>query len=354
MLVTRLFRSFCLAILAALCAGASEVQAQSSLPALRASPAASVTQTVGFTDVTVEFHHPGVKGRDIFGSLVPFGKMWRVGANQNTTITFQAPVSVNGQELPAGTYGFKLIPFRDRPWTVVFSGQSNLWGNMGYDKSRDALRLEVAPEMGDETERLNFEFTPIDDSSCTLALQWADVNLPLLLEVDLNESRFFALEDLIEQQGSDDPALLLSAAQWAIETNQGLDVALGWVEMAVAQNKTFTSLGVQAQLLDLLGRSDEASPLKKEAWIVATEEDLSRVGGQLMSNRQYAEAIPIFQLNVRKSPESWKSYDQLAEAYLKSGDEVSAMDAYAKALKFASDEGTRERIAKTLQELKGN
>ena len=354
MIVTSFFRSFCLASLIAVCASAPEAQGQSSLPALRASPASSITQTIGFTDVTVKFHRPGVKGRDIFGSLVPFGQMWRVGANQNTTMTFQAPVSVNGQELPAGTYGFQLIPFRDRPWTVVFSEQSNLWGNLGYDKSQDALRLEVAPEMGGETERMNFEFTPIDDSSCTLALQWADVSLPLNLEVDLNVSKFFALQDLIERQGADDPALLLSAAQWAIETNQGLEDALGWIERAATQEKTFTTLGVQTQLLDLLGRSDEAAPLKIEAWMVATEDDLSRMGGQLMSNRQYTEAIPIFELNVRNSPESWKAHDQLAEAYLKSGDKPSAMNAYAKALGFANDDGTRERINKTMAELQAN
>lgn len=353
MSVTCFSRAFCLAGLIVFGAGAPAVHAQASLPVLRASPASSVTQTIGFTEATVKFHRPGVKGREVFGSLVPFGQMWRVGANENSTISFSSPVSVNDQPLAAGTYGFQVIPFRDKAWTVVFSKQTNLWGNFGYDKSQDALRLEITPEIGGHVERMNFEFMPFDDTTCALVLRWADVSLQLDLEIDLDASKFAATRVLIEERGAKDPALLLSAAQWAVEKNEGLEDALGWIELAVAQEKTFTNLGVQAQLLGLLGRPDEAAPLQKEAWMVATEEDLSRVGGQLMSNRQYADAIPIYMLSVRNSPKSWKAYDQLAEAYRKSGDDKAALEAYSRALTLADDDGTKERIQKTVKELQG-
>jgi hypothetical protein len=346
-------RALCLAGLISLGVSPPALYAQATLPALRASPASRVTQTIGFSEVTASFHRPGVKGRDVFGSVVPFGQMWRVGANENTTISFQSPVRINGQDVDAGTYGFHIIPFRDKAWTVVFSKQTDLWGDFGYDKSQDALRLEVVPQKTEHEERMNIAFTPIDDTTCTMSMRWADVSLPLELEIDLAASQFAATRALIEEKGADDPALLLSAAQWAVEQKEGLEDALGWIELAVAQKKTFTNLGVQAQLLEMLGRPDEAAPLKKEVWMVATEEDLSRVGGQLMSNRQYTEAIPIYKLNVRNSPKSWKAYDQLAEAYRKSGDKKAALNAYAKALDLVEEDGTRERIKKTVAELQG-
>ena len=132
-----------------------------------------------------------------------------------------------------------------------------------------------------------------------------------------------------------------------------LGMALGWVERAIEQEKTFTNLGLKARILEGLGRKDEAAPLLKEAWLVATEDDLGKVGGQLMSNKQYAEAVPVFELSVRGNPGSWKAHDQLAEAYLKSGDAAKALATYAKALELAPDEATKKRLEETLRTLRG-
>ncbi len=334
-----------------LCVDSAPLLAQAGLPALRASPAASVTQTIGYTDVTVSFHRPGVKGREVFGGLVSFGQLWRVGANENTTLSLASPVTVNGQDLDAGTYGVHVIPFRDKAWTVIFSKQTNLWGSMGYAKEQDALRLEIEPEDSALTERMNFVFSPVDNELCELRLDWAEVSLLMTLQVDLDTSRFYATRTLIEESGAEDPALLQSAAEWAVSKGESLEDALAWISQAVDQKKTFTNLGIKAQVLEKLGRTEEAAPLKKEAWMVATEEDLSRVGGQLMSNRMYSEAVPIFKLSVRNNPKSWKAHDQLGEASLKSGDRNGAKAAYSRALELVDDEPTQKRLQKVIDEL---
>jgi len=328
-------------------------EAQAGMPTPRASPPGKVTQTIGLTDVTASYHRPAVKGRSIWGGLVPYGQMWRAGANQNTTIEFAADAKVNGQDVPAGIYGFLVIPFRDKPWTVIFSKQTNMWGTFGYDKAQDALRLEIMPEEAPFQEWMGFEFVPMDQVSAVMALRWEKLRVPMTIETDLDAGRMAAMRVLLDGEGADNPELLLAGAEYALENGGDLKQALGWAEKAVSIKKTFTNLGVQAQLLEQLGRGSEAAPLRKAAWLVATEDDLSRVGGQLMSNRQYAEAVPVFQLAVRGHPKSWKAHDQLAEAYRKSGDADAALKSYAKALELTDDTSSRERLQKTIAELGG-
>jgi hypothetical protein len=118
--------------------------AQQRLPTPWASPASTVSQVIGITDVTVTFGRPAVKGRTIWGGLVPYEDVWRAGANDNTTITFANDVKVDGQPLPAGTYGLHMIPHKDT-WTIIFSHNSTSWGSFSYDQKEDALRVDVTP-----------------------------------------------------------------------------------------------------------------------------------------------------------------------------------------------------------------
>src|SRR5581483_2947773 len=109
------------------------------------SQRAVVTQRVGITDITITYHRPLAKGRQIFGTVVPYGKVWRAGANENTTIEFTDPVSIEGKPLAAGTYGLHMIPGEDH-WTVIFSKVSTAWGSFTYDEKEDALRVDVKPQ----------------------------------------------------------------------------------------------------------------------------------------------------------------------------------------------------------------
>ena len=142
------------------------------------SPAATATGKIGTTDVTVNYSSPGVKGRRIFGGLEPYGKVWRAGANEATTVEFGKAVMVEGKTLPAGKYGFFLIPTESGQWTVIFNKVSNQWGAYKYDEKQDALRVLVTPrKTAAPTERLVYEVKPTG-----LVLRWENVELPVAIK----------------------------------------------------------------------------------------------------------------------------------------------------------------------------
>src|SRR5262245_17915998 len=136
-----------LLVVALVLAAAGPAAAQANLTMPQPSPKASVSQTVGLTEITVTYHRPGVGGRKIWGELVPYGDVWRAGANENTTISFSSPVRVAGRPLGAGTYGLHMIPTQ-KDWTIIFSTVSGAWGSYGYNQREDALRVTVTPQPG--------------------------------------------------------------------------------------------------------------------------------------------------------------------------------------------------------------
>lgn len=142
------------------------------------SPAATATGKIGSTDVTVSYSSPGVKGRTIFGGLEAYGKVWRAGANEATTVEFSKDVKVEGKALPAGKYGFFVIPAASGPWTVIFNKVPNQWGAFKYDEKQDALRVMVTPRKSAAlTERLVYEV-----KSPGLVLRWENVELPVAIK----------------------------------------------------------------------------------------------------------------------------------------------------------------------------
>ncbi|MBH8558725.1 DUF2911 domain-containing protein [Hymenobacter negativus] len=146
--------------------------------AAKPSPAATATGKIGAADVTVNYSSPGVKGRKIFGGLEPYGKVWRAGANEATTVEFSKAVTVEGKPLPAGKYGFFVIPAESGPWTAIFNKVPNQWGAFKYDEKQDALRVMVTPrKTAAVTERLAYEVTPK-----ALVLRWENVELPVSIK----------------------------------------------------------------------------------------------------------------------------------------------------------------------------
>src|SRR5580765_3931245 len=127
-------------------AAATQVHAQSALLDLpRDSQHAKVIQRVGITDITINYHRPLVKGRKVWGNIVPYGQVWRAGANENTTIAFSDPVNIEGKSLAKGVYGLHMIP-AENEWTIIFSKNSTAWGSFTYNQSEDALRVTVKPQ----------------------------------------------------------------------------------------------------------------------------------------------------------------------------------------------------------------
>jgi hypothetical protein len=151
---------------------------------VRISPKAMVRQFVGFTDVSIEYSRPGVKGREIWGGLVPYHVVWRAGANEATKITFSTDVKINGKKLKAGSYGFFTIPTKNN-WTLIFNKVADQWGAFEYNEAEDVLRIEVTPEEGDLQEWLAYTITKTLDNAATIKLEWEKLKIPFMVEVEI-------------------------------------------------------------------------------------------------------------------------------------------------------------------------
>ena len=150
-------------------AAALAAPALAQFEAPQPSPKATLTQRVGLTDVTISYSRPSVKGRVIWGELVPFDKVWRTGANSATTITFSDDVTVEGQKLAAGTYSVFTIPGKAE-WTVIFNNDTKLWGETDYDAAKDALRVKAKPQVSEMRETLSIGFPSVGTTSAVLAI----------------------------------------------------------------------------------------------------------------------------------------------------------------------------------------
>jgi hypothetical protein len=315
------------------------------------SPAASVTQIVGLTEMTVSYHRPATNGRKIWGALVPYDAVWRAGADENTTVSFSTPVTVNGAKLAAGTYGLHMIPTAGA-WTVIFSKEAGAWGSFSYDQKEDAARVTATPQAAANQERLGFSFDEPTRDGVTLAMRWEKVRLPIDIRVDVART---VLDNYLAQlrglprfgwQGWN------QAANWAAQNNIDLDNAMGWVDRSISMNRNFTNLNTKALVSEKKGNQAEAAKLRSDAFAIATEVELNAYGYQLISQQKTDDAIAIFERNVQAHPQSWNVYDSLAEAYGIKGDKKKAIDNYSKALNLTTDAAQKTRISGTIEQLK--
>lgn len=225
------------ALMAIQLTGAALAQ-QLDLP--RPSPNASVSQTVGVTEITLRYSRPGVKGRKIWGDLVPYGQVWRTGANENTTIKFSTPVKIEGHELPAGIYGLQTIP-TEGDWTVIFSKDANEWGAFNYKQEDDALRIQAKPQPAELRERMAFDFEDVTDTSTKVVLHWEKLRVPFTVEVDTPKLVVAKVQDAVRMP--------LQAANFCIQNNTCLDEAGRWIDASLALQESFSNLRAKAMLL---------------------------------------------------------------------------------------------------------
>lgn len=315
------------------------------------SPAASASQTVGLTDMTVSYHRPGINGRKVWGALVPYDQVWRAGANQNTTVSFSSPVTVNGTKLAAGTYGLHMIPSTST-WTVIFSNEAAAWGSFTYDQKEDAARVTVTPEAAEFQERLGYSFDNPTRDSVVLAMRWEKLRVPLDIKVDLARTVLDNYKAQLRGLPRFGWLAWSQAANWAAQNDIDLDDAMGWADHSIGMNRNFTNVTTKALVLRKKGNEAEAARLREEAFSLATEGELNTYGYQLVSQQKTDEAIAIFERNVKAHPQSWNAYDSLAEAYANKGDKNKAIENYSKALNLATDAKQKTRIANTIEQLK--
>ena len=308
----------------------------------RESQGASVSQTVGLTRISVAYHRPAVKGRKIWGELVPFDAVWRAGANENTILTVTSPFQIGGTRLPAGSYGMHLIPSATT-WTMILSREANAWGSFSYSAKEDALRFQLTPKPADFQEYLQYTFEDPTDSSVRLTLHWEKLAGALSLAIPTNQ----VVLDSITHQLRDLPYFFgeswAEGARWALQHNN-LAAAAPWADSALKRQVSFRNQRLKAMVLERQGDAAGAESLRQESMALAAEPDINALGYEALTAGKTEEAIKLFQRNVRDYPKSWNVWDSLAEAYAKKGDKRQALVNYQKALDMVADETHKTRI----------
>jgi hypothetical protein len=241
------------ALALALLLGAGRAHAQQpDLP--RPSPTAMVGQKVGLTDIRVEYSSPGVRGRTVFGELVPYGELWRTGANAATRITFSRDVTVGGKPVPAGTYALLSIPKKDGDWTVILNQAADLPGTRGYDPGKDAARLAAKTETIPKRERLTFVFADTTDDATSLDLEWDDLRVRIPIATDTAAHAAASLDAAVR----DAARTQANAARFLLEQKQDTERALTLIEASIRVEPSWYAYWIQAQLLKAAGRDAEA------------------------------------------------------------------------------------------------
>ncbi len=233
--------------------GASAARSEIRLP--QPSPAAKVSLAVGVTDVEVTYHRPGVKGRAIWGGLVPWDQVWRMGANEATTISFSTPVKVEGQPLAAGKYGLFALPGKEK-WTLILNKKSEQWGAYAYKKEEDVLRFEVKPQAGPATEWMAFTLTPAAADSATVEMAWESVRVAFAVSADVDQLTWTGIDSALAAKP--DAQSYLEAAFYALEKNSRLPEAMTWIDKSLALQASFWGHEGKAKLLQRQGKVDEA------------------------------------------------------------------------------------------------
>ncbi len=233
-----------------------------------ASPACTLKQRVGLTDFEIVYSRPGMKGRTIFGGIVPYGQVWRTGANQATKITFNTPVKFEGTEIPAGTYALFTIPGEEE-WTVILNTNSAQWGAYQYNAKADVVRFKVTPVMLRDTtiETFTIEFNHIRDESAVLNLVWDKTVVPIHLEVDVTSKVVAQIEAAMASPDKKDAGLYFQAATFYY--NHGLDLkkALAWVNAGLEGQPriAFELFHLKAQILAKQGDKEGAIAAAKQS-----------------------------------------------------------------------------------------
>ncbi len=324
---------------------------QTALTLPEASPKATVTQTVGLTDIEISYHRPAVNKRKVWGELVPWKEAWRAGANENTTIRFSSPVTVEGKALDAGTYGIHMFP-TESDWTVAFSKQHLAWGSFSYDEKEDAARVTVHPRPAPFEERLSYRLDDPTESSATAVLHWEKLEVPIAIQVDTKAVALASTRDQMRGLPRFGWQGWNQAAAYSLRADLGnVDEALGWADRSIALNEQFANLNTKAGLLEKKGDTKAAAALRERSLKIAKEPDINLHGYQLIGEKKYVEAIAVFRKNVKDYPASWNTYDSLAEAYATKGDKKLALETYARALSMAP-EAQKKRIQDAMARLK--
>jgi hypothetical protein len=241
-----------------------------------ASQHATITQRVGLTDVTIEYSRPDMRGREIFGGLVPYGKVWRTGANQPTKIKFSDAVKIGGQDVAAGEYAFYTIP-NENEWTIILSKNTKLWGAYGYKPDADAVRITVKPTaLASPVETFTIGLANLKDDGATIALEWEKTRVPVELTTNTVEKVNGEIETALKKPASLEPIFYYQAASFYYDHDKDLEQAAKWIDQAIEKQQParYFLFYKKAQIEAKLGHKDEAkSAAEKSIELLKAEKE---------------------------------------------------------------------------------
>ena len=332
------------------CTASLSARAQTEIGLPDVSQAAKVEQRIGVTDVTITYHRPLVSGRKIWGGLVPYDKVWRAGANMNTTFDVTWPVSIEGKPLAKGTYGLHMIPSADS-WTIIFSKAAQSWGSFTYNQAEDALRVTVHAHPTPMKSALQYTFDDLKPDSAVVTMAWEKLAVPFRISVNDEETVLPYIRQQLRgiQQYSWVPPN--EAAQYCLTKKIDLPEALKWAELSIQNEERFENLATKADILRALGKNDEADKTWKHATEIAKPAQLYTYARQLQREKREAEAMTMFQQVVQQSPNDL--FGHVASARLKShaGDYSGAAEEVKQALPLSPNEAQTQALQSYLAKL---
>lgn len=328
---------------------------------------AGVSEQIGIVKISISYSRPGVRGREgkIWNTSVAhygfadqghgtsYSTPWRAGANENTTMSFSHPVRIDGNDLPAGTYGF-FISLGETESTLIFSNVNNSWGSFYYDSTQDALRVKVNNEALDKSvEWLRYDFTDETRNSAVIAMSWEKRRIPFKVEADIQKLQMASFRS--ELRTTRPFYDFMQAANYCINNNIELEQALAWMDRAIYFRvmgvKNFQTLGTKAAVLFKMNRVEEAKKLMQEAIPSGTMNEVHFYGRTLINMKQAQEAMKVFKGNYDKFPDVYTTNVGLGRAYSSIGEYKNALKYMKTALQQAPDELNKNNVLGMIQKL---
>jgi len=297
----------------------------------RMSQQATISQRLGISDVTIVYHSPSVRGRKVFGGIVPYGSIWRAGANENTTIHFTHDAKVEGKDIAAGTYGLYMLPESNGDVKLLFSKFSQSWGTNSPSEQDLAAMITVKSNAIPFQEWLSYDFTDRGNKSLTAVLQWEKLRIPFKIEFDVTKIVIDNARGELKGVAGFGWRGYMQVARYCLQNDTHLEEAMTWIDQSIASSKGFSNLAVKAGLLTKKGQIEEAQKIMEEAIPTGNPNQLNAYGYRLLGLGKTKDAIEVFAYNVEKNqkdPFIWGFTDSLGEAYLKDGNKKLALKYY--------------------------
>ena len=359
--------SFCIILALAYVA---ETSAQALQIPQNTNFACSAGRQLGATDIEIQWHSPGVKGREgkIWGTdIAPYGftvlgygsnvvSPWRAGADESTMISFSTDVKINGKSLSAGKYGFFIAVYPDS-CTLIFNKNTAGWGSYFYRADMDVMRVSTIQQKNQANlqERLIYTFSNQTPESLEIALEWERWKIPFRVEVDVKSATLATIRSQMSGALGFDPPSLEAAANWCLTNEVNYAEALNWITSATDPTlggiNTFRTLSVKSKLLEKTGKTAEASKIWNDAIEKASPIELHGYGRQLLAQKKLKEAMSVFENNYKKNNGIWPTNVGMMRGLSATGNLKKALEHAKLALVDAPDETNKKSIEAAIKQL---